>query len=120
MNSAAFQSRGETSDAKVFLPKYDVTNRGVVRQHADDDISVEEVCDFRRGLKAERREFIHLIWATDVCNHPMSGGGKVCGHRLPHVTETDKANAPEPRQAAGRTSTSRFIDGTGLRCSRQS
>src|ERR1700730_3646637 len=100
MNCAAHQSRGKTVDAALRMPKYDVANGGVVRQHADDDIAAEQPGDIRGGLETERHELAHLVRATDICDHPTSGGGKVCGHRRAHVTKIDKADFALHRQAA--------------------
>jgi len=92
VNCAGHQSRRKTVDAKVLTPKYDVANSGIVRQHADDDRTIEQLGDIRRGLETERRELVHLVGATNIRDHPKSGGGKVCGHRRSHVTKTDKAD----------------------------
>ena len=53
----------------------------------------KQVGDVRCGLEAKRRELAHLLRTADIGDDPMSGGGKVCGHRRTHVTEADKADA---------------------------
>ena len=69
MDCAALQSRSEAGDAEVFSPKHDGANGSVVRQHADDDLAIEEIGDVRCGHETERSELGRLIRATDICNH---------------------------------------------------
>jgi hypothetical protein len=92
MNCARHQAQGKTIDAEVLTPKYDVANSIVVRQHADDDLAFEQVADIRCGLETDCRQLAHPVRPTYICDHPISGGGKVCGHHRAHVTETDKAD----------------------------
>jgi hypothetical protein len=91
MNCAALQSRGKTFNVEVISTDYDIAHGVIVRHHADDDIAVEQVGDFGRGLKTKRGELVHLVRASDIGSHPMSGGGEVCGHRCSHATKTDEA-----------------------------
>jgi hypothetical protein len=48
------------------------------------------VGEFHRGSKADPNERAHLTWSTDTSGDAMRRGGKVRGHRRPHVTKTDK------------------------------
>jgi len=90
MNCAALQSRCETLDAGVFSPEDDVANRGVIGEHGDDDLAVEEVGEFQCGSETEPNERAHLIRSADISGDAMRRVGEVRGHRRPHVTETDK------------------------------
>src|SRR5258708_8751546 len=74
----------------------------VVRQHADDDVTVKQVADIRRRVETERLEFTELIRAADICDHPSSGGREVCGHRPSHVTKADKSDFAQRRRSGGR------------------
>jgi hypothetical protein len=90
MNCAALQSRCETLDAGVFSPEDDVANRGVIREHADDDLAVEEVGEFHCGSEAEPDQRAHLIRSADISGDAIRRVGEVRRHRGPHVTKTDK------------------------------
>jgi len=86
------QSRGESFSADVCAPKRGLENGVVVRQHADDDLAVEQIGDLGRGPETECRELVHPVRATDIGDYPTPRGGKVCRHRRAHVTEADKAD----------------------------
>ena len=93
MNGAGLQAHSKAVDSIPFAAEYYFANRSVVRQHADDDLAVEEVGDVRCGLEAKRRELAHLLRTPDIGDNPMSGGGKVCRHCHAHLTKSDKADA---------------------------
>ena len=99
MNCAALQSGGETLDAVAFAAKDHVPNGGVVGQHADDDLAVEQPAEVHRGLKTQRSELLHLIRVADIGDDPAPGGDQVRRHRCPHVTEADKADFTFDRQS---------------------
>ena len=100
MNCAGRQSHGQAVDTEIRASKHDVADSVVVRQHADDDLAVEQVGDIRRGIEPERYELAHLVRATDIRDHPPSGGGEICGHRRAHVAKTDEADVSLHRPAA--------------------
>src|SRR3977135_4723472 len=77
MNRARHQSKGKTIEAEIGTPEHDVTNSRIVRQHADDDLAVEQVADIRCGIETERSEPVYLIGATDIRDHAMSCPGEV-------------------------------------------
>jgi hypothetical protein len=51
-------------------------------------------------LEAKRRELALLLRTADIGDHPVSGGGKVGGHRRAHLTKADKADFTLGRRAA--------------------
>ena len=93
MNGSGSQTLGKATEPNLFATEYDFANGGVVRQHADDNLTVEEVNDIRCGLEAKRRELGLLLRTTDIGDNPMSGGGKICRHRRAHLTKADKTDA---------------------------
>ena len=98
------QPHGEAVDAAIAAPEYDVADGGIVGQHADHDLAIEQVGDVGRRLEAERRELVHLVRATDIGDHPMAGAGKVRSHRGAHVTKADKTDFALPGECGrGRT-----------------
>jgi len=66
MNGPGSQALGKATERNLFATEYDFANGGVVRQHADDDLTVEEVSDIRCGLEAKRRELGLLLRTTDI------------------------------------------------------
>jgi hypothetical protein len=75
MNCAAPQSNGEPFNAGARSPKCGVENGVVVRQHADDDLAVEQIGDIGRGLETEFCELVHAVLMTDIGDYLSSGGG---------------------------------------------
>ena len=104
MDRAGHQTRGQTVETIVAATEHDFAHGIVVRQHADDDLAVEQVADIRCGAETERLKLADLIRAADIGDHPSSGGGEVCGHRRSHVTKADKADFAHGRRATGQFS----------------
>jgi hypothetical protein len=92
MDRAGHQTRGKTVDIIVAATEYDFAHGLVVRQHADDDLAVEQVTDIRCGSETEPLKLADLIRAADVGDHPTSGGREICGHRRSHVAKADETN----------------------------
>src|SRR5260370_41184943 len=101
MDRARHQARGQHVERIVAAAEYDVAHGVIIRQHAYDDLAVEEVTDIRCGPEAERLELPDLLRATDIADHPAAGGDEVCGHRRSHVTKADEADFAHERWAAG-------------------
>src|ERR1700689_5811066 len=92
MDGPGSQTLGEATEPNLFATEHDFANGVVVRQHADDDLAVEEIGDVRCGLEAKRRELALLLRTADIGDHPASGGGEVGGHCRAHLTKTDKTD----------------------------
>ena len=92
MNGAAPQSDGEPFNAGACGPKRDVENGVVARQHADDDLAVEQIGDIGCRLETEFCEIVHPVLAADIGDYSTSGGGQVCRHGRPHAPQADKAD----------------------------
>ena len=92
MNGTRSQTRSETIEADFFAAEYDLANRGVIRQHADDNFAAEEIGDVRCGLEAERRELALLLRTANISDHLASGRDEVGGHCRAHLTKADKTN----------------------------
>jgi hypothetical protein len=114
MNGTAPQSCGKTAVAVNRRSDYDLANGAVVRQHADDDLAIEQIAEIHRGLETERDELFHLVRPTDVGDYPTSGGGEIAGHRRPHVAEADKSDFGLRRQAAACSGAAASVEGCGL------
>src|SRR5216684_2532768 len=101
MDRAGHHTRGQTVEVNISATKHDFARGIVVRQHADDDLAVEQVTDIRCGPETERLKPAYLIPAADICDYPSSGGREVCGHRGSHVTKADKTDFTRHRRPAG-------------------
>src|SRR5580698_10627251 len=92
MNGAGSQTLGEAIEPDRFAAEHDFANGGVVRQHADDDLALEQVGDVQCGLEAKRHELALLLRTANIGDNSASGGGKVGGHCRAHLTKTDKTD----------------------------
>jgi len=101
VDRAGHETRGQTVEIVIAVAEHDFAYGIIVRQHADDDVTVEQIADIRRRIETERLEFTELIRAADICDHPSSGGGEIRGHRPSHVAKTDKADFSQRRPSGG-------------------
>src|SRR3984893_4313701 len=100
MNGAGSQTLREAIEPDRLAAEHDFANGGVIRQHADDDLAVEEIGDVRCGLEAKRRRLALLLRTANISDHPASGGGEVCRHCRAHLTKADKPDLTLGRRAA--------------------
>src|SRR5579862_8437313 len=92
MDRAGHQTAGKPIHSEIFASKYDLADRAIVRQHADDDTAVEQVRDFRRRPQAECHELAGPLGAADIRNYLTAGGSKISGHRRAHPTKAHKSD----------------------------
>ena len=102
MDRAWHQTRCKTAKVIVVATKHDFAHGGVVRQHADNELAVEQIAHIGRRLETQCFELAHPIRASDIGEHPSSGGREVRCHCRSHVTETDKADFARDRPTDGR------------------
>src|ERR1700734_734153 len=100
MDGAALQALNEAVESVRFAAEHYFANGIVVRQHADNDLTIEEIGHGRCGLEAEGGELAHLLRPTARCDHLNPIGGKVGGHCHAHMAESDKANSAFSRRLA--------------------
>jgi hypothetical protein len=86
--------------------EHDFTHRIVVRQHADDDLAIEQVPDVRRGPDADCRKSIDLIGAADICDYRPSCSCEICSHCRSHATKADETYFAQNESATGLRETS--------------
>jgi hypothetical protein len=72
--------------------RHDFAHRRIVRQHADDDVAIEQVGEIRRRFDTERRQLAHLLCAANMSNHSVAEGDEICRHRRAHATKADKSD----------------------------
>src|SRR3984957_10589679 len=114
MNGAGSQALGEAIEPDRFAAEHDFANGGVIRQHADDDLAVEEIGDVRCGLEAKRRELALLLRTADISDHPAPGGSEVGGHCRAHLTKTDKTDLSLRRRVVVRSGPAPSLAGCDL------
>src|SRR5881227_3933775 len=92
MDCAGHQTRGQTVETDVPATEHDFAHGIVVRQHADDNLAVEQIANIGRRSETECLKPADLVRAADIGDHPSPGGCEVRGHRRSHVTKADKAD----------------------------
>ncbi len=97
MDCAGHQTRGQTVETDVPATEHDFAHGIVVRQHADDNLAVEQIADIGRRSETECLKPADLVRAADIGDHPSPGGCEVRGHRRSHVTKPDKADFAHDR-----------------------
>jgi hypothetical protein len=101
MDCAGHQTRGQTVEANLPATEHNFAHDFVVRQHADDDVAVEQIANVRGGPQTECLKLADPIRAADMGDHLSSLGREVCGHRRSHAAEADKSNFAQRRRAGG-------------------
>src|SRR5258705_8050444 len=103
MDRAGHQPPGKTVKADLFAAEHDFAHGSVIRQHADDELAVEQIIDIRRWPETGRLELADLIRAANIGDYPAPRRHEVCSHRRSHVTKADKADFTLQRPASGRS-----------------
>ena len=98
MDRTWHQTRGQTV---VPVTEHDFAHGIVVRQHADDDLAIEQVTDVRCGPEADCLKLADLIGVADICDYRASGSREICGHRRSHATKADETYFAHDRLATG-------------------
>src|ERR1700728_1710632 len=93
MDRAGFKARRQAFESGVLPTKHYFTYGVVVRQHADNNITIEQIGEVRRRLETDCRKLGRLLWATDICDDLETTGGKICGHCCAHMAKSDEANS---------------------------
>ena len=75
------------------LAEYCLGHRGVVRQHADDEIAIEQIGNAEFRLKAEGPDFRGTVRTANIGDDPAAAGREIGCHRVAHATQPDKADA---------------------------
>jgi len=91
------------SRADLLAAEHDFAHGGVIRQHADDELAVEQVIDIRRWPETGRLVLADLIRAANIGDYPTPRRHEVCSHRRSHVTKADKTDFTLQRPASGRS-----------------
>jgi hypothetical protein len=85
------RGQGDQALAVVIpLPQNNLVTCGVIRQHADDTLVIEQLPDFDCRLEAERLRPGHLFRVADETDYLSSGGREVGDHRGSHPAEADE------------------------------
>jgi hypothetical protein len=91
MHGVWLQTRGQPRFPG--FSEYCLANRGGVRQHADDEIAVEQIGNAEFRLEAEVPNFRRAVWTANIGNHPAAAGHEIRCHGAAHMTQPDKADA---------------------------
>src|SRR6266481_5891513 len=102
MDRAGHQTRCQTVEIIVAASKNDFAHGRVVRQHTDNELTVEQIADIRRWPETKRLKLANPIRASDAGNHPTPAGREIRSHRHSNVTKTDKADFAHDRRTVGR------------------
>jgi hypothetical protein len=79
--------------------EYRLANRAVVRQHADDDIAVEQIGNAEFRLQAKAPDFRRTVGTANIGDHRAAAGREIGRHGAAHATQPDKADASIQRLA---------------------
>src|SRR2546423_14021867 len=102
MYRAGHQTRSKTIESIITATEHDFVPGIVVRQHADDELAIEQIADVGRRPETERLKFANLIRTPDIRDHPSSGSREVRGHCRSHVPQADKADFTYERRPTDR------------------
>ena len=84
-----------------------LANDHVIRQHGDDELTIEQVGDIGRRHDVQGFQ-LSLFRPTNVADHAPAGGRKISRHRRSHPTKADESHltgvyrAPAPTRALAR------------------
>src|SRR5437879_11916548 len=92
MYRAGHQTRSKTIESIITATEHDFADGIVVRQHADDELAIEQIADVGRRPETKRLKFANLIRTPDIRDHPSSGSREVSGHCRSHMPQADKAD----------------------------
>jgi hypothetical protein len=92
MNRAGVQTGPQSVEANIPATEHDLAHGIVIRQHADDHLTVKQVTDIRCGPETECLELALLIRAANIGDHPPSIGREVGCHRRSHATEAHETD----------------------------
>src|SRR5438270_14001334 len=84
MDRARPQSCGKALDAEVSASKNDLADRVIIREHADDDLAVEQMGNVGCRLETERPKLVQAIRTTDIGDHGKTSCGQVFRHGSSH------------------------------------
>src|SRR5258708_27419331 len=114
MDRTGHQTGGETVRPGPRMSKDDLAKGGIVRQHGDDELAVEQVGDIHRRLEAQRRELAHLLRTTHIGSHSISASLKIRGHYDSHMAEADKSDTASHGLTAIRSGRRASVPGTAI------
>lgn len=91
MHRIWLQTRGQS----VFpsFAEYRLADSLIVRQHADNEIAVEQISDAEFRLQAEMLHFRHTVRTANMGDHPAAPGRQIGCYGAAHATQPDKADA---------------------------
>jgi len=89
--------------------EYRLANRAVVRQHADDDIAVEQIGNAELRLQAKAPDFRRTVGAANIGDHRAAAGREIGRHGAAHATQPDKADASIQRPALAMATVNRGV-----------
>ena len=91
MHGIWLQTRGQPLFPR--FAEYRLANRAVVRQHADDEIAVEQIGNAEFRLQAEGPYCRRAVRTANIGGHPAAAGREIGRHGAAHATQPDKADA---------------------------
>src|SRR2546423_205905 len=79
--------------------EHDLPNNGVVRQHADHDVTIGKAGHLGRRREPHLGELLHAIRTAYVASHFAPGLDQILGHRGAHTAKPYEADALRYRPA---------------------
>jgi hypothetical protein len=97
MDRAGHQTGRKTVKNVVTATEHDFAHGGIVRQHANNELTVEQISDIGRWPETECLKLADPIPVSDIGEHPSPRCREIRRHCRSHVTETDKADFARDR-----------------------